>query len=67
MSDCDCARLEEERSKLIKALEDIRRHQDLIAGHLSKHSVIWHIADKAIKEVHGIETRNDRYFPKDES
>ena len=38
-------------AELIKALEDIKRHQEIIGGDFSRWGSTWQIANKALKGV----------------
>ncbi len=43
--------IENERDKYKKALIDIRKHQEMIGGSLTKMGAIWHMADKALDDT----------------
>lgn len=40
-----------EIARLRKALEDIKRHQEMVGGSFGLHSATWTIAKKALKET----------------
>ena len=43
--------IENERDKYKTALRDIRKHQEMIGGSLTKMGAIWHIADDALADT----------------
>ena len=43
-----CLGMANENDRLRKALQDIRKHQEMIGGSLTKMGAIWHMADDAL-------------------
>ena len=43
-----CLGMANENDRLRKALQDIRKHQEMIGGSLTKMGAIWHVADDAL-------------------
>jgi len=49
----EVAKLKDEKSELLEALESIKKHQGLIGGNLAVMSATWTIANNAIKKAKG--------------
>ena len=46
-----CLGMANENDRLRKALLDIRKHQEIIGGSLTKMGAIWHMTDKALNDT----------------
>lgn len=46
-----CLGMATENDRLRKALQDIRKHQEMIGGSLTKMGAIWHMADNALSDT----------------
>ena len=46
-----CLGMATENDRLRKVLQDIRKHQEMIGGSMTKMSATWHMADKALADT----------------
>lgn len=46
-----CLGMAAENDRLRKALQDIRKHQEIIGGSMTKMGATWHMADKALGDT----------------